>query len=63
MKIYKAFRNQVKNIQTENDLKDAHISICRAYSAYRISHEQFMKLCEMMISKRAEKGFSWGDGI
>ena len=63
MKIYKALRTQVEEIKTENDLKDAHISICRAYSAYRISHEQFTALREMMISKRAEKGFSWGKGI
>lgn len=63
MKNYRAFQRQVENIQTENDLKTAHISICRAYSAYYISHEQFMKLREMMISKRAEKGFSWGRGI
>ena len=36
--------DQVENIKTEKDLKDAHISICRAYSAYRISYEQFMEL-------------------
>lgn len=63
MKAYNAFRTQVENIKTEKDLKDAHISICRAYSAYRISHEQFTELRKMMISKRAEKGFSWGKGI
>ena len=39
------------------------LSICRAYSAYRISYEQFMELRKMMISRRAEKGFSWGKGI
>ena len=44
MKAYNAFRTQVENIKTEKDLKDAHISICRAYSAYRISYEQFMEL-------------------
>ena len=38
MKTYRAFRTQVENIKTENDLKDAHISICRAYSSCRISH-------------------------
>ena len=63
MKAYNAFRTQVENIKTEKDLKDAHISICRAYSAYRISYEQFMELRKMMISRRAEKGFSWGKGI
>ena len=60
MKAYNAFRTQVENIKTEKDLKDAHISICRAYS---ISYEQFMELRKMMISRRAEKGFSWGKGI
>ena len=63
MKTYNAFKTQVENIKTENDLKDAHINICRAYSAYRISHEQFMELRKMMRSKRTEKGFSWGKGI
>lgn len=63
MENYKTFKTQVEGIRTENDLKDAHISICRAYSSYRISHEQFTKLRGMMISKRAEKGFSWGKGI
>ena len=43
MKAYNAFRTQVENSKTEKDLKDAHISICRAYSAYRISYEQFME--------------------
>ena len=55
MKAYNAFRTQVENIKTEKDLKDAHISI--------ISYEQFMELRKMMISRRAEKGFSWGKGI
>ena len=36
MKAYNAFRTQVENIKTEKDLKDAHNSICRAYSAYRV---------------------------
>ena len=63
MKTYRAFRTQCENIKTENDLKDAHISICRAYSSCRISHEQFMKLRERMVAIRAEKGFSWGKGI
>ena len=60
MKAYNAFRTQVENIKTEKDLKDAHISICSAYSAYRISYEQFMVLRRMMNSRRAEKGFSCG---
>lgn len=63
MKTYKAFRIQVESVKTENDLKDAHISICQACSAYRITWEQFMKLRDMMIAKRAEKGFAWGKGI
>ena len=63
MKEYKALRAQVENIKNENDLKSAHIRICQAYSAGRISHEQFMKLREGMIARRAEKGFSWGKGI
>lgn len=63
MKNYRAFQRQVENIQTENDLKAAHISICRAYSDYHLSHTQFMDLREKMIARRAEKGFSWGRGI
>ena len=63
MKTYNTFKNQVKNINTENDLKDAHIAICKACSANQITWEQFMKLRDMMGVKRAEKGFSWGKGI
>ena len=49
MKEYKALRAQVENIKTENDLKSAHIRICQAYSAGRISHEQNKKLRERKI--------------
>lgn len=63
MKIFNTFKKQVQEIKTENDLKDAHIAICKACSAYQISWDQFMKLRSMMIAKRAEKGFSWGKGI
>ena len=55
MKTYNTFKNQVKNIKTENDLKDAHIAICKACSANQITWEQFMKLRDMMSAKRAEK--------
>lgn len=63
MKTYNAFRKQVERIETENDLKAAHITIAQACSAYQITWEQFMKLREMMIAKRTEKGFAWGKGI
>ena len=59
----KTFKQQVASIQTENDLKTAHIAICQAYSAYRISHGQFTELRKAMIAKREEKGFAWGKGI
>lgn len=63
MKTYKNFKNQVANIQTQNDLIDAHIAICQAYSAYKISHTQFTELRKAMIEKRAEKHIVWGKGI
>ena len=59
----KTFKKQVASIDTENDLKDAHIAICQAYSAYRISHKEFMELRDAMKAKRQEKGFAWGKGI
>lgn len=59
----KEFKKQIANIQTENDLKDAHIAICQAYSAYRLSHEQFTELLELFRAKRIEKGFKWGKTI
>ena len=59
----KNYKEQVENIRTENDLKAAHIAICQAYSAYRLSHEEFMELRADMIAKRQEKGFAWGKGI
>lgn len=59
----KTFQKQVASINTENDLKDAHITICQAYSAYRISHKEFTELRDAMKAKRQEKGFAWGKGI
>lgn len=60
---YKNFKAQVENIQTEQDLKKAHIAICQSYSAYGISHTQFTSLRDAMITKREQKGFTWGRGI
>ncbi|MCD7805609.1 MAG: hypothetical protein LUH03_10815 [Oscillospiraceae bacterium] len=62
-KTYKAFKTQVEKIETERDLKAAHIAICQSYSNYELSHKQFMSLRDMMITKREQKGFSWGEGI
>ncbi len=62
-KTYKNFKAQVESIQTERDLKAAHIAICQSYSAYELSHTQFMSLRDAMIAKREQKGFSWGRGI
>ena len=63
MKAFKNFKNQVANIQTQNDLIDAHIAICQAYSAYRLTHKQFDELRDAMILKRLEKKIAWGQGI
>ena len=60
---YKKFQNQVENIKTQNDLIDAHIAICQAYSAYKITHAQFDELRNAMILKRLEKKIAWGQGI
>lgn len=60
---YRTFKAQVEGIQTEQDLKKAHIAICQSYSAYGISHTQFTNLRDAMISKREQKGFTWGRGI
>ena len=57
------FKKQIANIRTENDLKDAHIAISQACSAYKISWEQYMELRSLLKSKRTEKGFTWGKGI
>ncbi|MCC8130371.1 MAG: hypothetical protein LIO72_01270 [Ruminococcus sp.] len=62
-KTYKAFKTQVEKIETERDLKAAHIAICQSYSSYELSHTQFMSLRDMMITKREQKGFSWDKGI
>ena len=59
----KEFKKQIAGIKTENDLKSAHIAICQAYSAYRLSHEQFDELLSLLRAKRAEKGFAWGRSI
>ena len=59
----KEFKKQIAGIKTENDLKSAHIAICQAYSAYRLSHEQFTGLLSLLRAKRAEKVFAWGKSI
>ena len=63
MTTYKNFKKQVAKIEKQNDLIDAHIAICRAYSAYKITHTQFTDLCTDMRAKRAEKHIAWGQGI
>ena len=63
MTTYKNFKNQVANIRTQNDLIDAHIAICQAYSAYKLTHAQFDELRNAMILKRLEKKIAWGQGI
>ena len=63
MKTYKNFKDQVARIETQNDLIDAHIAICQAYSAYKITHAQFDELRNALILKRLEKKIAWGQGI
>ena len=63
MTTFKNFKNQVAKIQNQNDLIDAHIAICQAYSAYRLTHKQFDELRDAMILKRLEKKIAWGQGI
>ena len=63
MTTYKNFKKQVANIQTQNDLIDAHIEICQAYSAYKLTHAQFDELCADMRAKRLENKISWGASI
>lgn len=60
---FKNFKTQVASIQKQNDLIDAHIAICQAYSAYKINHAQFTELRNDMIAKRLEKHIAWGQGI
>ena len=63
MKTYEKFKAQVERIETQNDLIDAHIAICQAYSAYKLTHAQFDELRNAMILKRLEKKIAWGQGI
>ncbi|MBQ8837119.1 MAG: hypothetical protein IJ002_06400 [Clostridia bacterium] len=63
MTTYKNFKKQVAKIEKQNDLIDAHIAICQAYSSYKITHAQFTELRNAMIAKRAEKHIAWGQGI
>jgi hypothetical protein len=63
MTTFKNFKNQVARIQNQNDLIDAHIAICQAYSAYKLTHKQFDELRDAMILKRLEKKIAWGQGI
>ena len=63
MKTYRQFKNQVAKIETQNDLIDAHIAICQAYSAYKLTHAQFDELRNAMNLKRLEKKIAWGQGI
>ena len=63
MTTYKNFKNQVTSIKTQNDLIDAHIAICQAYSAYKISHAQFTELSAEMRAKRLERKIAWGASI
>ena len=63
MTTFTAFKKQVAAIKTQNDLIDAHIAICQAYSGYKLSHTQFTELRKEMIAKRAEHNIAWGKGI
>lgn len=63
MKTYKNFKDQVARIETQNDLIDAHIAICQAYSTYKLTNAQFDELRNAMILKRLEKKIAWGQGI
>ena len=63
MTTYKNFKKQVANIETQNDLIDAHIAICQAYSAYKLTHAQFTELSLDMRAKRTEKHTAWGASI
>lgn len=63
MNAYTTFKAQVERIKTQNDLIDAHIAICQAYSSYRLSHAEFMELRSGMIAKREENHIAWGKGI
>ena len=63
MTTYKNFKKQVANIKTQNDLIDAHIAICQAYSAYKITHTQFTELSADMRAKRLERKIAWGASI
>ena len=63
MKTYENFKAQVERIETQNDLIDAHIAICQAYSAYKLTNAQFDELRNAMILKRLEKKIAWGQGI
>lgn len=63
MKTYEQFKDRVARIETQNDLIDAHIAICRAYSVYKLTGAQFDKLRDAMILKRLEKKIAWGKGI
>ncbi len=60
---YKELKKQTEAIKTENALKSAHIAISQAYSAYRVSHEEWTELRNILIAKRNEFGFAWGKGI
>jgi len=63
MKAYREFKKQVEAIKTQNNLIDAQIAICKAYSSYQINHEQFSELRKGMIAKRTENNIAWGKGI
>lgn len=63
MTTYKNSKKQVASIETQNNLIDAHIAICQAYSNYKISHAQFTELCNDMRAKRTEKNIAWGKSI
>lgn len=60
---YKKLKKQAEAMRTENALKSAHIAISQAYSAYRISHEEWTELRNILIAKRNEFNFAWGKGI
>ena len=45
----KKYLKQIKAIKTENDFKDAHITICQACSNYELTWAEFEKLLVAVV--------------
>lgn len=59
----KAYLKMIEEIETENDFKDAVITISEGCSDYKISWNDFMDLRDILKVVRVQKGFKWGAGI